>query len=138
MSDNILNGNVNSAATTALNRLTAGPLAQSPVFGLPWLIVSGWTTTQVANLFLQGVGFLSQSTNNDLKEGSQAMKNLNENPNFVPVNNKISIIAEETSPVHWRMISTFLNGAGSSSTPGDEVLITTMNLASAVYHIKHV
>jgi len=136
VSDNILKNNVHSAAATALDRLTCGPLAQSPVFTLPWTIVSGWHTTKVANLFLEGVGFLSQTTNQDLKEGSQPMNYLNENPSYVPVNNRIAIIAEETNPVHWRMISSKLFKEGSSSTPGDDFLPATMIIVRAAYNQK--
>jgi len=136
ISANVINGSVNSAAATALDRLTAGCFSESPVLALPWAIISGWSTTKVANSFLDRVDFMSAATNNDLKEGSTRMNLLNENSAFVPVVNRISIIAEETSPVHWRMTGSMVFGAGSSGNPGDQQMVSLANQLRGSYQNK--
>ena len=100
ISNSILDGSVNSAAATAANKITAGPLFMS--FGLPWTIVSDWTTKKVADLFLNCIDFTTTTTNNDLKVGSSIINNLNA---YTSSAHRIALIAQENSPVHWRMIS---------------------------------
>ena len=136
ISANVINGNVNSVIATATNCLTAGPLAE--FFGLPWTIISGWTTQKVTDTILEGVDFMSAATNNDLMEGSPKMELLNNNPDYTPVENRIAIIAEETSPVHWRMIGSMIWGAGSSGNPGDEQMVSLADQIEEVYNAMRI
>ena len=130
ISANVLNGNVNSFIVKATNDLTAGFIAQS--FGMPWTIITDWTTQVVIDLLIGCSDFTSTTTNNDLKEGSTAMNTLN---NFTSNAHRISIIAEETSPVHWRLIGTMTFGAGSSfSNPGDAMMVSIANILRNQYN----
>ena len=135
ISANVLNGNANSVIATAMDKLGAGPLSEFFIqIGLPWTIISGWTTTQVTNLILNNVAFMSSATNNSLKEGSTPMTTLN---NFNSTAYKISIIAEETTPVHWRMAGSMFYGANSGNTPGDEKMVQVANEIRGVYNSRY-
>jgi hypothetical protein len=68
--------------------------------------------------------FLSPATNQDLKPGSAAMTALN---NYNSTAQRIAIIAQENSPVHWRMISSQKNG-------NDYELVGTMGATRGFYH----
>lgn len=87
-----------------------------PLFRLPWNIVNNISTDSLCELFIDDrfVARLSQTTDvtlQDLAVGSSAIQNINDytdnvNPN-IP---RITIWAEENSPVHWRLMSTEMFG----------------------------
>ena len=136
VSANLLNGNVAKAAQKAVEDMMAGPTSD-PLMILP-LIVGG----VYVHLFVPfdiNLDFLSQTTNNDLKEGSKAMNDINDFTQYTPVPHRISIIAEETSPVHWRMISSMRNGAGTNNEPGDDIFVNKANNIKDFYvTMRHV
>jgi len=129
--------NVNAAhaaVATATNRLLSGPIAElGPIAAITWQIISGWVAQTVADYFIGNIAMIGTATDNDLKEGSPAMNTLN---NFNSTAHRISIIAEETSPVHWRMAGSMAFGAGSSGNPGDEQMVGIINQIRGVYHNK--
>jgi len=125
ISNSILSGAVNSAATTAINNINAGPIAE--LFGLPWLIITNWTTSIFVDKLFNSITYLNSSTNNDLKEGSTAMNNLN---NYNSTAQRISVIAQENSPVHWRFAAT---SAGMTETS----MINVVNQVRGVYNDKY-
>ena len=126
ISANILDGTATSTIATASTKLTAGPIAD-PVFQPVWILAAGITVYMIIDNLNAIKGYFSQQTNNDLKEGSQAMNNINDYNSYSPVPHKISIIAEENSNVLWRLVGSMNNGAGSSGNPGDQKMVSDMN-----------
>jgi len=125
IANSLLDGDVTSAAIYACDELSAGPFAQ--LFGLPWAIVDSFTNIDLCNLFIdndmiQGLQG-SSTTNNDLRVGSTTIDNINNYPTNIP---RISIWAEENSPVHWRLISSQMHG-------NDTELASTVNTSRNVY-----
>jgi len=136
ISENILNNNVQNALATGGQRLLAGPIAQmGPGLAAVWEIISGWTTQKVINVLNANIEMFTPATNNDLKENSQKMTTLN---NFNSTVHRINIIAEETSPVHWRISGSGTFGAGSSGYPGDELMVTLANQIREAYQAKYI
>ncbi len=125
ISNSLSDGSVTSAAQNACNKIADGPLAQ--LLSLPWGIVANLTTNNLCNKFidndlvqnLQG----TPTTNADLEVGSSTINAINNYDTSLP---RISIWAEETSPVHWRMF-------GSLISNNDESLLGTVNSARGVY-----
>ncbi len=130
IANSLLDGSVTNAAQDACNKISDGPLSE--LLPLPWTIVTNLTTDVLCDSFidndlissLQG----SPTTNEDLKDGSPKIDainnyNLNINQN-IP---RISIWAEENSPVHWRMIS-------SDLYDNDQTFVNYVNLARAAYN----
>mgnify|MGYP006125963201 CR=1 FL=1 len=126
ISNSLIDGSVERAAENACNKLADGPAAQ--LFSLPWGIVSNLATNVLCDKFidndlvqnLQG----TPVTNEDLKVGSPIINAINDYNSNLP---KISIWAEENSPVHWRMISSNLHG-------NDTQFVNTVNTARGVYN----
>jgi hypothetical protein len=126
ISNSLLDGNVENAAENACNKLADGPLSQ--VFSLPWGIVSNLATNELCDKFidndlvqnLQG----TPTTNEDLRVGSQTINDINDYETNLP---RISMWAEENSPVHWRMFSSNLHG-------NDTQFVNTVNTARGVYN----
>ena len=126
ISNSLLDGSVEKAAQNACNKIADGPLAQA--FSLPWGIISNLGTDFLCNKFidndlvqnLQG----TPVTNEDLKIGSPTIDAINDYDTNLP---RISIWAEENSPVHWRMISSQLYG-------NDTKFVNTVNTARGIYN----
>ena len=126
ISNSLIDGSVENAAENACNKLADGPLSQ--VFNLPWGIVSNLSTNTLCRKFidndlvqnLQG----TPVTNQDLKVGSPTIDAINDYETNLP---RISIWAEENSPVHWRMISSSLHG-------NDTQFVNTVNTVRGVYN----
>ncbi|MDA9317077.1 hypothetical protein N9Q58_04095 [Polaribacter sp.] len=126
ISNSLINGSVERAAENACNKIADGPLAQ--LLSLPWGIVSNLATNVLCDKFidndlvqnLQG----TPVTNEDLKVGSPTIDAINDYDTNLP---RISIWAEENSPVHWRMISSTLHG-------NDTQFVNTVNSARGVYN----
>ncbi|MCL2073748.1 MAG: hypothetical protein FWH18_07500 [Marinilabiliaceae bacterium] len=134
ISANVLNGNAVSVIANAVAKLTAGP-SVDPVWA-PITILAGTLSVAIIQNNLNTIkNYFSQATNNDLKEGSNAMNNLN---NYSSATHKISIIAEETSPVHWRMIGSMIHGAGSSGNPGDAKMAGNVSILRSFYNAKYI
>lgn len=126
ISNSLLDGSVERAAENACNKLADGPAAQ--LFSLPWAIVSNLATNVLCDKFidndlvqnLQGTPI----TNEDLRVGSRTINQINNHNTNLP---RISIWAEENSPVHWRMISSTLHG-------NDTQFVNTVKTARGVYN----
>jgi len=130
ISNSILDGSVQSAAANACNKVKDGPIAE--LLSLPWAISANITTDYLCDIFitndlvqnLQG----TPSTNADLRVGSPTINAINyytdNNNSSIP---RISIWAEENSPVHWRMFS-------SSVHNNDATLVNDINTARNVYN----
>ena len=126
ISNSLIDGSVENAAENACNKLVDGPAAQ--LFSLPWGIVSNLATNVLCDKFIdndlvQGLQG-TPVTNNDLRVGSQTINAINDYETNLP---RISIWAEENSPVHWRMISSMLHG-------NDTQFVNTVNTARGVYN----
>ncbi len=126
ISNSLIDGSVENAAENACNKLVDGPAAQ--LFSLPWGIVSNLATNVLCDKFIdndlvQGLQG-SPITNNDLRVGSPTINAINNYDTNLP---RISIWAEENSPVHWRMISSNLYG-------NDTKFVNTVNTARGVYN----
>ena len=126
ISNSLIDGSVENAAENACNKLADGPAAQ--LFSLPWGIVSNLATNVLCDKFIdndlvQGLQG-TPVTNNDLRVGSQTINDINDYNTNLP---RISIWAEENSPVHWRMISSNLYG-------NDTKFVNTVNTARGVYN----
>jgi hypothetical protein len=126
ISNSLLDGSVEKAAQNACNKILDGPLAQ--VFSLPWGIISNLGTDFLCNILisnklvqnLQG----TPVTNEDLKLGSPTIDAINDYDTNLP---RISIWAEENSPVHWRMISSQLYS-------NDIKFVNMVNRARGIYN----
>ena len=126
ISNSLIDGSVENAAENACNKLVDGPAAQ--LFSLPWGIVSNLATNVLCDKFIdndlvQGLQG-SPITNNDLRVGSPTINAINNYDTNLP---RISIWAEENSPVHWRMISSSIYG-------NDTQFVNTVNTARGVYN----
>jgi len=126
ISNSLIDGSVENAAENACNKLADGPAAQ--LFSLPWGIVSNLATNVLCDKFIdndlvQGLQG-TPVTNNDLRVGSQTINDINDYNTNLP---RISIWAEENSPVHWRMISSNLYGNNTK-------FVNTVNTARGVYN----
>lgn len=100
------------ASQKACNDLTSGPVAE--LFTLPWttvtmniisLIGSSLTTKVLCELFITNdllepfAG--SPTAREDLRQGSPLLQQINSRISAIP---QIAMIAEENSPVHWRLL----------------------------------
>jgi len=134
----VLSGNVQSAISTAISQLVAGPLSEMPAFGLPWIILPGaseYTTDWVANQLAKLINITTNATYTDMQTGSAAMDNL---LHFSSTANRIAIVAEETSPVHWRLLGSMMNRGQSNGQPNDENLLAIMNQIREVYNSLYI
>lgn len=126
IANSLLAGDVTNAAQNACNKITDGPLSE--MFPLPWTIVNNFTTNVLCNKFIDNdlIQNLwgSPVTNADLKVGSSTINAINNYPTQIP---RISIWAEETSPVHWRLF-------GSQSENNDGSLLPLISSARGTYH----
>lgn len=126
IANSLINGDVQSAAQDAANKLTDGPVSQ--ILPLPWGILSNLTTDVLSNKFITNdlVQSLwgSPTTNAELMVGSDKMNSINSYYSTIP---KIAVLAEETSPVHWRLFSTQMYGE-------DQTFVQTVNSARNVYN----
>ena len=109
IANSLLNGSVQNAAENACNKLTDGPLSQ--LIPVPFNFLSDLSTDVLCNIFIDND--LIQSfqgspvTNKDLRIGSPTIDAINDYDTNLP---RISIWAEENSPVHWRMFSSQMFG----------------------------
>jgi triacylglycerol esterase/lipase EstA (alpha/beta hydrolase family) len=109
IANSLLNGSVQNAAENACNKLTDGPLSQ--LIPVPFNFLSDLSTDVLCNIFIDND--LIQSfqgspvTNKDLRVGSPTIDAINDYDTNLP---RISIWAEENSPVHWRMLSSQMFG----------------------------
>jgi triacylglycerol esterase/lipase EstA (alpha/beta hydrolase family) len=109
IANSLLNGSVQNAAENACNKLTDGPLSQ--LIPVPFNFLSDLSTDVLCNIFIDNN--LIQSfqgspvTNKDLRVGSPTIDAINDYDTNLP---RISIWAEENSPVHWRMLSSQMFG----------------------------
>jgi triacylglycerol esterase/lipase EstA (alpha/beta hydrolase family) len=109
IANTLLNGSVQNAAENACNKLTDGPLSQ--LIPVPFNFLSDLSTDVLCNIFIDND--LIQSfqgspvTNKDLRVGSPTIDAINDYDTNLP---RISIWAEENSPVHWRMLSSQMFG----------------------------
>ena len=137
VSQSILDGQVNSAGIKAVAQLSAGPAAEFTPFPFYLTTIGSVAITVkfIADTFTDALmmyigdsdNLLSPATNQDLKPGSAAMNALN---NYTSTTHKISIIAEENSPVHWRLIG---------SLRGNEAdWVNNMAIVREVYNVKFV
>ena len=126
IANSYLDGSVENAAEDACNKLADGP--SSELFNLPWGIVSNLATNALCNIFISNdlfQGYIGSTiTANDLKEGSTTINQINAYSTSIP---RISIWAEENSPVHWRMISSTLYN-------NDTKFVNMVNSARGVYN----
>lgn len=126
ITNSLLDGSVEKAAQNACNKLADGPLSQ--LLALPWGIISNLSTDVLCNVFIDND--LIQSfqgtpvTKKDLRVGSPTIDAINDYDTNLP---RISIWAEENSPVHWRMISSQLYG-------NDTKFVNTVNRARGIYN----
>jgi len=126
IANSLLDSSVQNAAANACNKLTDGPVSQ--LFGLPWVILPNLATNVLCNKFISNnlIQNLwgSPVTNSDLAVGSPTINSINNYNTQIP---RISIWAEENSPVHWRLI-------GSQESGNDEAFLSTISSARGVYN----
>ncbi|MDR0295681.1 MAG: alpha/beta hydrolase [Prevotellaceae bacterium] len=136
VSDNILKGAQDAMIETAVKRLAAGFIAElgGALGEVIWkFIFADWTVKKITDALRKNTAMMDTTANKDLKEGSPAMDALN---NFNSTAHKIAIIAEETSPVHWRMAGSAVFGAGTSVLAGDEEMVWVANQTRKIYNDK--
>ena len=130
ISNSLSDGSVERAAENACNKIADGPLSQ--VLSLPWGIVSNLATNDLCKSLITNTGVQklqgTPATNEDLEVGSHTIDAINDYDTNLP---RVSIWAEENSPVHWRMISSKLHG-------NDTQFVNTVNTARGVYNSFYV
>lgn len=127
------------ASQKACSDLTAGP--SSELFGLPWKIVelkfassigASLTSKSLCELLItnqtleQFAG--STTARSDLKMGSSLLSQIDAYNSTIP---RLTMIAEENSPVHWRMLSSTITRGRPN--PSDQLLPDVMTGVEAVY-----
>ncbi len=119
-------GSVHSALKRAGNKIKAGPISEASI--LPWEIVVGLNTVDICKYFIHDIytDYLEEAplTLKDLKTGSNVVNRINNYNSTIP---RISIWAEENSPVHWRTVSSKIYG-------NDTRLVDKINDARGVYN----
>ncbi|MCK4664107.1 MAG: hypothetical protein KAT68_14665 [Bacteroidales bacterium] len=132
IANSLIAGSVVNAAANACNKLGAGPIAQ--LFSLPWNIIgNNISTNYICKLFIEN-NFIqdlqnTSTTKNDLRVGSSTINKINSHNTTIP---RISIWAQENSPVHWRMLS-----SERSEGANDTELISTVNNVRGVYNFYY-
>ena len=131
IANSLNDGSVTNAAANAVSRLSAGPYAQ--LFPLSWIIggfyysTLSFTPSFIGNLFVnnpQVQSYLSGSTStSDLKVGSQKLAEINGYNSSIP---RISLWAEERSPVHWRTMGSAINRA-LNLPPNEQPFVKLIN-----------
>ncbi len=137
IANSILDGSVQDAAVDAMNKITDGPLSQ--LFGLPYTIIPNLTTDLVGNLFIDNNIINNMISNGyptpivqDLKQGSNTIDAINYyTDNYNQDIPRISVWGNETSPVHWQMLSFELYN-------NDQQLPNYMITARNVYHVAYI
>jgi pimeloyl-ACP methyl ester carboxylesterase len=132
IANSLQDGSVLNAKNHALNELEAGPRT-SLLYNILSLF-NGLTITDMVNSSV-GDDLAPNPSNmmyNDLKTGSPTINAINNyTDNINPNIPRISIWANENSPVHWRLASTVKYG--------DETTVpNSINIARAIYMVMHV
>lgn len=130
ISNSLIDGDVESAALDACGKISAGPEAE--LFNLPWIVIGLLTTEDICGFFITNKKIQeyqgTPTTNYDLRVGSTTINAINNYPTNIP---RISIWAEENSPVHWRLFSSDKNG-------NDTDLKSTISTARDVYNVFYI
>lgn len=132
-----LNGSVAKASENALAALGAGFLAEGLLVTAYFPSFSGIILNYVLSPYLISTllridlddSFGTTVTNNDLKVGSTVMNSINNYESTIP---RISMWANEQSPVHWRLFSSHLY-ANEGQAPDDKPLVDYMNMVKSYY-----
>jgi len=121
IANSLQDGSVQQAKDHGLEMLTAGPNTISPILGI--------TITEMVNASVGNDLAPNPSANiiNELEEGSAVIASINNYTNNVNPNiPRISVWANENSPVHWRL--------ASSARYGDDTTIPDqIRIAKTVY-----
>jgi len=104
--ESVDDGSVINAANSGTSMLTAGPLSEigNPVLQLgAGLVSSGLSSWLFSNRIFNDLGSNGGNAMHvDLKPNSTALNNINSYNSSLP---RISMWGNETSPVHWRLVS---------------------------------
>lgn len=140
IANSLLNGSVTNAAHDAVKKLWAGPYASTlPLTWSLFALTLGhvnlvFTPTRIANLFVSNkkIQYLigNPTTNSDLMVGSPTIESINSHTSTIPM---ISIWAQESSPVHWRMF-----GSSLDENVGEEKLVSQMRFARDIYNGNYI
>ena len=135
IANSIEDGSVASAAQNAFQKIKDGPISERLM--LPWgiwTIVTGLTTTKLGNIYINNdlmeniIG--TPTTIEDLEQGSPTINAINyytdHQNHTIP---RISIWAQENSPVHWRLFS-----SASENYDNDTEFAEKVNVARAIYN----
>jgi pimeloyl-ACP methyl ester carboxylesterase len=142
IANSLQNGTLEAAAENAYQKLYAGFHAQGIAATTTFPSVTGainylLTPRKLADLLLWyfdlNNAFGTETTNNDLKVGSSIIRANNNYTSAIP---RISMWAKESSPVHWRLLSSLMNQE-NGLPPNDETFVGYMNNVSAYYNDKY-
>lgn len=149
MANSVLNGSVERAVTNAVTQLTAGPTAEfsSATWTIPIpsallqtasMLFGGAANPQnIANLVNRYLDYQNiignPITNNDLKVGSAILGDINDFATNIP---RISMWANESSPVHWRVIGSSIYSMNGQE-PLDQPLVDVMVAVNSVYYSRY-
>lgn len=135
--NSIRNGRVLAATTDACVRLQAGPRSESPfrnvsVSGVPSSVLCGIMSSNFLNPLFQ-----NQANNpsvDDIVPESSFLTTLNSNAPSIPA---ISIRGNENSPVHWRLLSSFIsNNANDTEYVQRAMLMREYYNTSYIYNLS--
>jgi len=131
---------LNSASQNACNDLSAGPLTE--LFGIPWNVANlsfssaigaNLSTNKICELLITN-DLLSQYAGSaqaraDLKMGSPFLSQIDNYSSSIP---RLSMIAQENSPVHWRLLSSTITR--NSNNPSDQLLPDAITGVEVIYN----
>ena len=129
-----------SASQTACNDLSAGPLTE--LFGIPWNVATlsftsalgaNLTTSKICELLITN-DLLSQYAGSaqaraDLKMGRPFLSQIDNYSSSIP---RLSMIAQENRPVHWRLLSSTITR--NSTNPSDQLLPDAITGVEVIYN----
>lgn len=128
------------ASQKACTEISAGPTSE--LFGLPWKMIelkfasslgASLTSKALCELFVTNdllenyAG--SAAARADLKMGSPLLGQINSYSSSIP---RLTMIAEENRPVHWRMLSSTLTR--NNSSPSDQLLPDVITGVEVIYN----
>ncbi len=131
-------GTVDNAIGAAVTAVLRGPIAQFG--GIGSYVIAGTAANALIPLWhnVFGTNFINYnasygtSTVNDLAEGSPHMNSINNDPNTKPT--RAYIWGNENSPVHWRLISSYMRGSDKPWLPNEDLAcVNIVNSFSDAY-----
>ena len=125
--NSIQDGSMLAASQNGADKLIKGPLSQA--LPIPLNIIGSFFSDDICNSFITDDLFSSYGSGtsaNNLKPNSSVLNGINSYSSSLP---QISISGQENSPVHWRVLGSFMDYGDS-----DYALASNVNTARGSYN----